>query len=455
MSTQPIPGHARAGRHRRRAAVVAAALLVGALAGPVNADHNGSFVREWNAHALNAIFNQTTTPPTGVPPGNPPGAAQPPYVGVLHMAMVQGAVYDAVNAIEGSHQPYNEATGSADSDASVDAAIVTAAYDVLSNTTLRLPAPTLAWLATEHANSMAEIDAVTADGPLADGIAAGHAAATAMLSARSTDGRYPSVGFFHPIGEDPGEWRPVGTQTPDQFAWAGNVTPFSLNNSSQLRSEGPPRLSSKQYAAEYEEVRTLGVLTGSSRTQAQTAVADFYQPNPVVMFNLTFRNISQSESLSAADEARLFGMLNIASADAAISCWNDKSFWSFWRPITAIRTGNDDGNKYTVGDGTWTPYIPTGNPPYPDHPSGYNCITGAMMQTAAGFFGTDEFAFQVVRPTAGSPFRTYSRFTDVVGDTIDARVYQGIHFRSADVQGAEIGRKAAKWLQQHEFAPTN
>ena len=415
------------------------------------ADPPTSYVREWNTHALSAIYNAGASPPPPTPPGVPPGAGQPPYVGALHMAMVQGAVYDAVNSIVGGYQPYLPATGSAPSTASQDAAVVTAAYEVLVDATLHLPAVTTTWVETEHAASMAEIDAVTNDVDLAAGVAAGHAAAVAMLGARATDGRFPAVPFFHPEGLGVGEWRRTGP-SPDQFAWVGNVRPFMLTSSSQLRTKGPLSVSSRKYAKEYNEVMALGSLTGSSRTQAQTDLANFYVPNPVEIFNRTFRTISELQGLSTADEARLFGMLNLADADAAISCWNDKSFWSFWRPVTAIQNGDDDGNKKTDGDGDWAPLLAT--PPYPDHPSGYNCLTASMMHTAANFFGTKKFDFRVTRNAAtAAPFRDYARFTDVVKDTIDARVYLGIHFRTADVQGAGIGKKVAHWLDKHYFQP--
>ncbi len=442
-------------RWRRITWVVALALVTATLASPVSAHRShhpdANYVLEWNSHALNAIFNAGPNPPPPTPPGVPPGAGQPPYVGALHMAMVQGAVYDAINAIAGGYEPYNDATGSAPRKASKDAAAVTAAYEVLVAPTLHLPPVTITWVQAEHAASMAEIDAVTDDGKLAAGVAAGHAAATAMLGARATDGRFPAVPFFHPEGDEAGEWRRTSA-LPDQFAWVGNVTPFMLNSPSQLRTDGPPRLSSRRYAREYNEVMTLGSFTGSSRTPAQNEIAAFYQPNPVEMFNRNFRTIAELERLSTADEARLFGMLNLATADALISCWNDKTFWSFWRPITAIQNGDSDGNRRTDGDAGWTPLLAT--PPYPDHPSGYNCVTGAMMHTAADFFGTKKFDFRITRTAAaGSTFRDYDRFTDVIKDTIDARVYQGLHFRTADVQGADIGRKAARWLDRHFFHP--
>jgi hypothetical protein len=196
-----------------------------------------------------------------------------------------------------------------------------------------------------------------------------------------------------------------------------------------------------------------GPTLGSPRTAEQEAVAQFYTVNPIELFNRTFRGIAEERGLTLAGEARLFAMLDLAAADAFINCWNDKAHWSNSRPITAIREGNNDGNPSTVGDPTWTPRNPT--PPYPDHTSGYNCATSAFMHTAEAFFGQGKTEFDVVRivPNVADVTRNYERFTDVIDDTIDARVYQGLHFRAADVQGAEIGKDVAHWLDNHYFQP--
>ena len=439
-------------RFRKLRVIVAGALATASLASPVAADPGETYVAEWNRHATNAIFNNGPNPPPPALPGNPLGAAQPPYVGVLHMAMVQGAVYDAVNDIVSGYQPYRDPPGSPPANASLDAAAVTAAYDVLSADTVRLPDITQEWVDDEHEASMAEIATLAAANgeDFEAGVAAGHAAATAMLNARSTDGRF-AVGIFHPEGTGVGEWRPVTTNARDMNAWVGQVRPFMLKSQSQLRTDGPAEVTSRRYAREYNEVKDLGAATGSTRTQAQTDIANFYQPNPIELFNRNFRTIAAQHGLSVADEARLFGMLNLTAADALISCWNDKTFHHFWRPITAIQQGDFDGNKRTTGSTTWTSFI--ANPPYPDHPSGYNCATSAIMHAARAFFGTDRVAFSVQRNPTTGPVRNYTRFTDVVEDTIDARVYQGIHFRSADEQGAEIGKKAARWMERHFFEP--
>ena len=285
-----------------------------------------------------------------------------------------------------------------------------------------------------------------------------------MLSDRAADGRYGPFRFT--CGEDPGEWRPTTSlvcTTPsgpsDPNAWVARVEPFVLESTSQFRSKGPHDLKSGAYAKDYNEVKELGAV-GSQRTPEQNALAGFFTntTSPPEMYNRTFRTVAASEELTLVEQARLFAMLNLAGADALINCWDDKAHWSFWRPITAIHLGDQDGNRKTDGDPTWTPLSGTpltGNPPYSDHTSGYNCITGAFFHTAAAFFGRKPLAFDMVRIVAGEPnqTRSYGRFTDIIDDTIDARVYIGIHFRTADVQGAEIGKDVSRWLVHHYFEP--
>lgn len=424
--------------------ILAVALLTTTMAAPASADPAESVVSEWNRHAAAALMN--------APGAAIPGAGQGPTVAVLHLAMVQGAVYDAVNAIVGSYQPYLAGVDAAPG-ASQEAAVATAAHHVLVGLTpTPLAGPVQDWLNTEYGLFMATIpDGVSK----AAGETVGADAAATMLAARATDGRY--VPFSFSQGTGPGDWRATAMPpavTTDPFAWVAKVDPFLLNSTSQLRTDGPLPLDSAEYAAEYNEVRALGSQTGSTRTAAQTELAMFYIPNPVEMFNRTFREISDVRGLTMADEARLFAMLNLAGADGLISCWDDKEFWSFWRPVTAIRNGDTDGNPATVGDPGWTPLVP--NPPYPDHPSGYNCLTSSMMNTAVDFFGTKKVTFTVRQTTASnSPTRTYNRFTDVVKDTIDSRLYLGIHFRTPDVQGAIIGKKVAHWLDRHYFQPVD
>ncbi len=437
-------------RARRTGLLVALIALLALAAAPLASartptpPQSSDTVREWNLNAVNALVNSPTAPI--------PGAGQPPQASELHLAMVQGAVYDAVNAIDGGHQPYLTGLPPASPSASQEAAVATAAHDVLDGLGIGL-VPPLAPVVRDRLDALyAEALADIPDGPAkTGGIAAGAAAAAAMLETRATDGRY--VPFSFSVGDDAGAWRPTPPGfANDPFAWVARVEPFLLHGPSQFRTKGPHALTSHAYAREYNEVKKLGGPTlGSPRSAGQEAVAQFYTVNPVELFNRTFRTISEDRGLTLVEEARLFATLNLAGADAFINCWDDKALWSFWRPITAIHEGDDDGNPGTTGDSDWTPLLAT--PPYPDHPSGYNCVTSAYMHTAKAFFDRKKLAFSVVRVVPGVPdvTRTYRRFTDVIDDTIDARVYLGIHFRTADVQGAGIGKDVAHWLDKRYF----
>jgi hypothetical protein len=447
MRAHTITNTIRRGRNARYRALLIV-LAVSALAIPATASAQSATsadtVREWNLHASNALINAPTAPI--------PGAGQTPHVSQLHLGMVQGAVYDAVNSIDGGHQPYLAGLPPASPSASQEAAVATAAHDVLVGIDIEPPLPQVVRERIDalYADELAGIPDGAAE---TDGIAAGAAAAAAMLDARADDGRYGDFRFTSVEPVEAGRWQTTPpANLNDPFAWVAKVEPFILKRPSQYRTKGPHRLKSDAYAREYNEVKELGTV-GSPRTAEQEAVAQFYNVSLVELFNRTFRDIAEERGLTLAQEARLFAMLNLATADAVINCWNDKAHWSNWRPITAIRNGDIDGNPGTVRDPEWTPLIAT--PPYPEHTSGYNCGTSAFMHTAKAFFGGDEMAFSVVRIAPGVPdvTRTYERFTDVIDDTIDARVYQGIHFRAADVQGAEIGKDVARRLKKHFFEP--
>jgi hypothetical protein len=415
--------------------VLATALLGGAQASPPVVSDS---VRTWNAHALAAIFNAPAAPV--------PGAGQAPNVGVLHMAMTQLAVYDAVNSIAGGHRPYLEGLPEASPDASIDAAVATAAHDVLVGLGIA-PVPALPQVVIDRLNTLyADALAAIPDGTSKDdGIAAGAAAAAAMLAERTGDGRYVPLAL--PAGDEAGEWRPtLPAFVSDPNAWVSKVTPFTLKSTSQFRTKGPLDLESKAYAKEYDEVKLLGSST-SVRTPEQQAIAAFFQPNPVEMLQRALRDVTKNEGIGVVDEARFYGQLNVSAADASINCWDEKVFWAFWRPITAIQEGDNDGNPRTTGDPAWLPLLPT--PPYSDHTSGYNCNTGALMNTAELFLGA-KADFHVTNLVTGVT-RDYTRFDAVPKDTIEARVLQGIHFRTADEAGAKLGKNVARWVNTHYF----
>jgi hypothetical protein len=404
-------------------------------------------VATWNLHAVDTFIN--------TPTGEIMGAGQPPPISSLHLAMVHGAIYDAVMTIDGGYQPYLTTLPRAPQSASKAAAVATAAHDVLVGIVLPTPLNPAISDRIHRLRDETIAAATAADGPaaVAAGVAAGQAAAAGMLAARASDGRYGPYRF--PSGEEPGRFRfkPSDPPTAHRFDWVAEVEPFLLESAAQFRTPGPHALTSDAYAKDYEEVRTLGAATGSARTPAQEELAQFYNLNTLAVLFDAFRTLAVDKQLTLVEQARLFAMLGMANADSVITCWADKGHWAFWRPSTAIQHGERDGNPTTVGDPAWAPLLP--DPPYPDHPSGFNCVVAAFMHTATAFFGTDEVAFSVVKRAPGAPdvTRRYARFTDLVADAIDVRVYHGLHFRTADVQGAEIGRNVAAWIAARAFQP--
>jgi hypothetical protein len=413
----------------------------------VSASEPGNMVLVWNENAVNVIGQPTTN--------TPPGLGQGPPLAALHVAMVHGAMYDAVNAIEGGYEPYLPGL-SAPAGASPAAAAAQAAHDVLWGITAATNTAVRDRIDAMLDDSLALIDASQAK---TDGIAVGAAAAAAMLLARATDGRFDVEPFV--TSNDVGKWRLVGPANANVQGQFATVTPLTLKSPDQFPTEGPPDVTSAQYAAEFNEVKALGAQTGSSRTEAQTLMAGFYSANPLFFYSAGLRVIATGQGLSTRDQARLFAQTSFAGADALISCWSNKKLWYAWRPATAIHEAEHDGNDLTEADPNWTSLFAT--PGYPDEPSGYNCYTGGFWQSARFFFGTDKFAFSLTspgvpaNPAIGNPIgvpgstRTYDRFTDVIRETINGRILNGFHFRTADEHGAWIGKKTAQWIAKHFF----
>jgi len=365
-------------------------------------------------------------------------------VTTLTLAMVQGAVYDAVNAIDRGHAPYLEVAPANPWD-SEDAAAATAAFDVL----LALFPAQQSSLESLYASSLATVP----DGPAKDGgIGAGERAAAAMLAAREHDGR--GGVFSVPIGSGPGEWRP----TPPAFivdptAWIANVLPFVVPSAEMLRTDGPNALSGAGYAQDFNEVKAVGSLHSPLRTSDQTDAALFWQTNGPVLWNgVTLDLASRGDGLAEADAARLLAMVNLAAADAVIGCWNDKYFWRFWRPVTAIREASTDGNPATIADPDWSPLFAT--PPFPDHPSAHSCLSSAIVRTLQDFFGTDKLGFSAFSSNSGTT-RSFERLSHALKEIVDARVWGGIHFRTADMQGTVLGKKVAHYALKHALLPAS
>jgi hypothetical protein len=390
----------------------------------------------------------------------PPAAGGAAPALQINMGMTQGAVYDAVNAIEPRHRPYLLATRF-DSMASKEAAAATAAYSVLSSIVSTVPATIpfpnraslLQSLSTAYAASLAAIP----DTPFRTaGIAAGNAAADAMIAARQGDGRFGPSPWVP--NDDPGHWQPLlnpdGTQMLDPTPWVGGVRPFLMQSSSQFRTDGPNALTSAAYAEDFNEVKALGSVNSTARTPEQTHIALWWQSagGPALQWNGTARNLVNDPTygVDLVDSARLFAMLNLSGADAAINCWNDKYYWDFWRPWQAIHEADRDGNPATEPDPSWTALITA---PYPEHPSGHLCLDGAHLEVLQTFFGTDKIRFGVTSSRFGGETRYFDRFSEPLKEIIDARIWAGLHYRTADVQAQILGRKVAHYMAKHYFQP--
>ncbi|HEX8076692.1 MAG TPA: vanadium-dependent haloperoxidase [Chthoniobacterales bacterium] len=388
-------------------------------------------VLDWNAHASNAIV--------GV-------AGMRPERGVIRLAMVHIAIYDAVNAIEGyPFEPYAVSPNVA-LPASPDAAAAAAAHDVL----VALFPAQQANLDAKYAASLGTIPDGAAK---TNGISVGQQAAAALLALRANDGRDTSVTYTP--GSGPGAWVP----TPPGFLAPGApetalIRPFALNSPSQFRAEPPPTFTSETWTHDYNETKRLGAATGSTRTPEQTDIGRFWTEQPMLQWNRAWRNISTTRGLSLPDNARFFAMLTMASADSFIACWDSKYTYGFWRPVTAIRAGETDGNPETAPDPNWTPLAVTPN--HPEYPAAHGSFSGASTYTLRAFFGTDEFDFTIDSTVANltSPVRSYSSFSQVLDEVADARVYGGMHYRNSTQKGAIIGKQVSHFVTNHYFRPT-
>ena len=430
------------------AALATSALTApGATVAAPAAASSSSAVTEWN-HLAIATLTALPGPAGGAPP-----AAQ------VHVAMVQGAVYDAVNAIGPRHREPYLLKKRFPGIASMDAAVATAAYGVLHGIVSTAPgiAPatrstTLATLESRYADALA---AVPAGGSRTFGVRAGEAAAGAMLQAREGDGRFgPSPWVSNPA---PGHWQPSidpvsGLPVLDPTGWVADVDPFVGTSPSQFRTSGPVALTSETWAAELNEVKELGRVDSTVRTPQETYMARYWQSTPVALWNPVARELAMREGLGTRAYVRLLALQNFAGADAAIGCWNDKYHWDFWRPGNAVRRAHEDGNPATEQDPTWSPLIAA---PYPDHPSGHLCLDGAHTRVLQMYFGDVVEGGYAMRSGStllqpGDPRdRTFGSFSEVLAEITEARIWAGLHYRTADVQGKELGQAAADYAADH------
>ena len=392
-------------------------------------------VTDWNAITVDAVNV---------------GRPGPGPIGVVDIALVQVAVHDAVQAIERRFEPYLVEIEGARGRRS--AAVAAAAHDVL-----------VGMYPAQAATLDATYFTYLADHNLGGdpGILVGKKVAARILPLRRVNPDPLPPPFLG--GTNIGEWRPTNSFlgnpplpppfTPMAAPWMGEFDPFTLTSPTRFRAAPPPALGSALYTRDYNEVRNLGALVNSTRTAEQTDLAYFYSGNIPAQWNSALRGIADRYVHRTGDSARLFALASMAVADALITSWDSKTLYFFWRPITAIQEGDNDGNPHTVGDPAWQPLINT--PPYPDYTSGANCLAGAMTRTLQLYFGTDRVTFDVTTlvPQAVTKTRTYHRFSEAAQDMVNARIYLGIHFRFADRAARTQGQRVAEWAVNHFLLP--
>jgi membrane-associated phospholipid phosphatase len=415
-------------RYWTRSLVVSNYVLLGLL---LCASAPADVVTDWNNAALDAIRAGKTPPPKAS----------------RALAIMHAAIYDAVNGISRRSESYL-VPSAVPASASPEAAASTAGHMVLI---ALFPAAAASFDAL-HASTLAAIS----DGLQKNsGIHWGESVAAQILADRATDGSEAAVP--PPSHSGLGYWVP----TPPAYApyllpqW-GLLKPFSMNTSTHFRPAGPPALASAKYAADFNEIKTLGAAVGSTRTADQSQIALFWADGagtetPPGHWNSIAQQVGAALGNTMEDNARLFALLNLAMADAAICAWDAKYTFDFWRPVTAIRNGDLDGNPATETDPTWSSFIVT--PPFPDYVSGHSTFSGAASAVLALFFGTDNIRF-----TTGSDFlpgvtRTFSSFSAAAQEAAVSRLYGGIHFRSANEDGLHAGLNIGAWAFANYLQP--
>ncbi len=394
-------------------------------------------VRSWNATALDTIRTANISPP----------------VASRLLAMLHVAVFDAVNGVQPRYDVYL-VPPKVPPFASREAAAITAAHDVM--TSLQ---PTFAQRFAAQRDT--ELAAIAPSPARSAGIAWGTDVARAILAARANDGS--SGAATYPGSTEPGKWRPTlsfgGIVRPALVPHWGRVRPFALRTGTQYRPPPPPSLRSLRYAAEVFTVQRLGARDGSTRTPEQTEIARFWGYGPGTATPPGHWNQIATAALASepvdrhdlVDVARIYALMNVAMADAAIACWDCKYDIGLWRPITAIQLADQDRNALTIADRSWMPLLET--PPFPEYTSGHSTFSAAAAVALILGFGRDAVPFRVGSDDLPGVERRYARFSEAAIESGISRVYGGIHFWSGNVEGLESGLRIGLWTVSNVLRP--
>jgi len=417
-------------------------------------------VLEWNAIALDAMVNDSFLGAAAKQAG--------PTRASRALAIEQAAVFDAVNSIDRSYDPYLIEVN-APRDASITAAAAQAAHDTLV-------ALYPDFQATLDARLTADLAGISSALARDEGVLVGHIVAESILAVRSHDGA--EVAMPYTPGNQPGQWQPDPLH-PAQMAlgslW-GSVTPFTLRSAEQFHVPPPPALNSQAYTDAFNEVMAVGSATSATRTAEQTEIGIFWGydgsrglSTPPRLYNQIAETLAVQQHNSVIQNARFFALINLAMGDAGIACWDAKYDYNFWRPVTAIRAAGTDGNPDTMADPNWTPLgAPADNgsgtnftPPFPAYASGHATFGGALFRIMADFYGTDNIHFSftsdefngitrdqngVVRPVVT---RSWDSFSQAAEENGQSRIYLGIHWRFDKVEGIMQGTEIADYIFRH------
>jgi len=451
------------------AAVVAMVLFFGSTGRAAVSD--AQVVLQWNKIAEDIV----TTPP--------PGAMIKTYQneGLIYMAYVSAAIYDAAVAIKGGFEPYGfdvDACSGGDGarkgrtrfsidaspDASVQAAVATAAYRIL----VKYFPSDATTLDTRYAESLAAIS----DGQSKqDGITVGNKVARQLICLRAGDNlpALTQTSSFEHRDPGPGVWRLTPPYALPQTPWVGDLQPFVLRTVDQFHPAPPPSLESPQWVAEFNEVKAYGDAAHAADRPQQSATATFWTANVIRQYNRLGRDIATAQALDAPGTARLLAMINIVGADAQIAVMHWKYHFLFWRPVTAIdpcsviddifgpagcddplHPPDSDRNPATVEEVGWRPFI--GTPNHPEYPAAHGSLTGAITEVLTEFFGTDQLNVDI-HGSPGDTVRHFATAEEIVQEIVDARVWAGVHYRGSVESGVKLGQKVARFDLNHAFQP--
>jgi hypothetical protein len=438
--------------------IVAIALIVTAAVALPRAAQGQEPVSYWSGIAKTVIIDMANR-------GGSPSA--------VDFAYVHAAIYDAVNAIDKRYTVFAVSPITSPDGASEPAAVAAAAATILK--ALFTAAAQQAFVDAQYA---AYVGLIPPGDAKTRGIAVGTEVANAFLAKRNPgptqplqDGRNATcmtdVRLCYTFGAGPGVYQLTPGANPDPNVtpaaqWVGILKPFAVESQSQFRADGPPNLTSAQWADDYNETKLFGAATGSARTQEQTDIGWFYTDNPGAYGNRFIRQTAADQNLALADSARYFAQTYVTLADTFINCWDSKRFYNFWRPVTAIHAGDTDGNDATEPDPSWLPLATTPN--HQEYPSAHGCFTGALMNAVEDFFGTKKITLHFTAcsvpghpctATGGGVTHTFQRTQDALKEVIDGRIYGGMHYRTSVVHGIVVSNKVAHWISKHYFLPVD